>query len=97
MSAIADGVEGGEDGPAPVIQVLFALHPNFGAQELVGPVEILSKALHKIGDPSPLTSFPIPFHPIPSSRTRSSSTNTHDLPMQKAKPSTALSPPPPKA
>ena len=49
MSAIA---EGNEDGPVPIIQVLFALHPKFGAQELCGPVEVLSKALQKTNDPS---------------------------------------------
>lgn len=48
MSAVAETTEG----PIEVIQVLFALHPGFGAQELCGPLEILSKALHKIHDPS---------------------------------------------
>ncbi len=47
MSAI---VESGE-GPIEVIQVLFALHPSFGAQELCGPLEVLSNAYHKIKDP----------------------------------------------
>lgn len=47
MSAITETT----DGPIEVIQVLFALHPSFGAQELCGPLEILSKALHKINDP----------------------------------------------
>ncbi|KAL8888333.1 MAG: hypothetical protein Q9192_006190 [Flavoplaca navasiana] len=47
MSAITDTT----DGPIEVIQVLFALHPGFGAQELCGPLEVLSKALHKINDP----------------------------------------------
>ena len=51
MSAIA---EGNEDGPAPIIQVLFALHSKFGAQELCGPLEVLSKALQKTNDPSML-------------------------------------------
>ena len=51
MSAIG---EGNEDGPVPIIQVLFALHPNFGAQELCGPIEVLSKALQKKSDPSML-------------------------------------------
>ena len=46
MSAIEESGEG----PTPVIQVLFALHPNFGAQELCGPLEVLSNALHKIKD-----------------------------------------------
>lgn len=49
MSAIE---EEGAEGPTPVIQVLFALHPNFGAQELCGPLEVLSSALHKIKDSS---------------------------------------------
>jgi hypothetical protein len=51
MSAIQ---EESVDGPTPVIQVLFALHPSFGAQELCGPLEVLSNALHKIKDPSKL-------------------------------------------
>ena len=50
MSAIA--IEDAEAGPIEVIQVLIALHPGFGAQELVGPVEVLSSACHKIKDPS---------------------------------------------
>ncbi|KAL8799386.1 MAG: hypothetical protein Q9182_005928 [Xanthomendoza sp. 2 TL-2023] len=48
MSAITETT----DGPIEIIQVLFALHAGFGAQELCGPLEILSKALHKIHDPS---------------------------------------------
>ena len=47
MSAVAEE----PDGPVPVIQVLFALHPSFGAQELCGPLEVLSNARHKINDP----------------------------------------------
>lgn len=47
MSAIAEGSEG----PNEVIQVLFALHPSYGAQELCGPLEVLSNARHKIKDP----------------------------------------------
>lgn len=57
MSAIA--VEDAEAGPIEVIQVLFALHPGFGAQELVGPVEVLSNALHKIRDPSKALDNPL--------------------------------------
>ena len=53
MSAIA--VDDAEAGPIPVIQVLVALHPGFGAQELVGPVEVLSNACHKLKDPSKLS------------------------------------------
>ena len=48
MSAVEDSA----DGPVPVIQVLFALHPSFGAQELCGPLEVLSNAYHKVKDPS---------------------------------------------
>lgn len=47
MSAITEN----PDEPVEVIQVLFALHPNFGAQELCGPLEVLSKALQKNNDP----------------------------------------------
>ncbi len=47
MSAIGES----GDGPIDVIQVLFALHPSFGAQELVGPLEVLTNALHKINVP----------------------------------------------
>ncbi len=47
MSAIAEN----PDEPVEVIQVLFALHPNFGAQELCGPLEVLSNALQKINVP----------------------------------------------
>ena len=47
-------VEESADGPDSVIQVLFALHPSFGAQELCGPLEVLSNAYHKIKDPSKL-------------------------------------------
>ncbi|KAL9100805.1 MAG: hypothetical protein Q9187_009319 [Circinaria calcarea] len=44
-------VEESADGPIQIIQVLFALHPSFGAQELCGPLEVLSSARHKINDP----------------------------------------------
>ncbi len=47
MSAIEES----SDGPVEVIQVLIALHSQFGAQELCGPLEVLSNALHKINDP----------------------------------------------
>ena len=50
MSAIA--VDDAEAGPIEVIQVLIALFPGFGAQELVGPVEVLTNAQHKLKDPS---------------------------------------------
>lgn len=45
------------DGPIEIINVLFALHPNFGAQELVGPLEVLTKAFHKTNDPGNITSL----------------------------------------
>lgn len=47
MSAIEES----SDGPIEVIQVLIALHPSFGAQELCGPLEVLSHAYHKLKDP----------------------------------------------
>lgn len=47
MSAIAEH----PDELVEVIQVLFALHPNFGAQELCGPLEVLTRALQKNNDP----------------------------------------------
>ncbi len=49
MSAIQ---EESVEGPIEVIQVLFALHPSFGAQELCGPLEVLANSRHKINDPS---------------------------------------------
>ena len=48
MSAVQDPI----DGPIDTIQVLFVLYPSFGAQELCGPLEVLSNAYHKIKDPS---------------------------------------------
>ena len=50
MSAIDES----SDSPIDVIQVLFALHPSFGAQELCGPLEVLSNAFHKLKDPGKL-------------------------------------------
>lgn len=47
MSAIDES----SDGSIDVIQVLIALHPSFGAQELCGPLEVLSSAYHKLKDP----------------------------------------------
>lgn len=47
MSALEENA----DGPIEVIQVLFALHPSFGAQELCGPLEVLMNAFHKLKDP----------------------------------------------
>ena len=47
MSALDES----SDGPIEVIQVLIALHPSFGAQELCGPLEVLSNAFHKLRDP----------------------------------------------
>ena len=52
MSALAETT----DGPIEVIQVLIALHPSFGAQELCGPLEVLSNAFHKLRDPGMLFS-----------------------------------------
>ena len=51
MSALAET----SDGPIEVIQVLIALHPLFGAQELCGPLEVLSNAFHKLKDPGTLS------------------------------------------
>ena len=45
-------VDGPSEGPVEVIQVLFVLYPQFGLQELAGPLEVLSTALQKISDPS---------------------------------------------
>ena len=42
MSAIADTA----DGPTPVIQVLFVLHPGFNLLDVTGTVEVFSEALH---------------------------------------------------
>lgn len=52
MSAVEESTA---DAPVEVIQVLFALHQGFGAQELVGPVEVLTNALQKINDPGRLS------------------------------------------
>ena len=51
MSALAET----PDGPIEVIQVLIALHTSFGAQELCGPLEVLSNAFHKLKDPGKLS------------------------------------------
>ena len=59
MSALAET----SDGPIEVIQVLIALHPSFGAQELCGPLEVLSNAFHKLKDPGTLSGV----HPAPVS------------------------------
>lgn len=50
-------VEENADGPIEVIQVLFALHPAFGAQELCGPIEVFTNALHKLNDPGNTSRF----------------------------------------
>ena len=68
MSAIEE--EPVNDGPTEVIQVLFALHAGFGAQELCGPLEVLSNALQKITEPSSYQLVPTsvvlsPSHPPP--------------------------------
>jgi hypothetical protein len=44
-------VEEATDGPTEVIQVLFALYPSFGTQDLCGPFEVLNNAFHKFNDP----------------------------------------------
>lgn len=44
-------VEETPDSAIQVIQVLFVLHPSFGAQELCGPLEVFSRARHNINDP----------------------------------------------
>ena len=70
MSAIEENV----DSEIQVIQVLFVLHPSFGAQELCGPLEVFSRARHNINDPGKARrSFQPPFWglhpqqtPIPS-------------------------------
>lgn len=54
MSAVQ---EESVDGPVEVLQVLFALHPSFGAQELCGPLEVLANARHKINDPGEFPSL----------------------------------------
>ena len=48
MSAIAEETT---EGTSEVIQVLIALHPKFNALHFTGPLEVLSTALHNIGDP----------------------------------------------
>ena len=47
MSAIEES----SDASIDVIQVLIVLHPSYGAQELCGPLEVLSNAHHKLKDP----------------------------------------------
>ena len=85
MSAIQ---EESVDGPTPIIQVLFALHPSFGAQELCGPLEVLSNALHKIKDHSKLCVYFIALDSCPV-------IDTYQL--QAPRLSSAPSPQPPKA
>lgn len=48
MSAIVDG----NDGPAPIIRVLFALHPGFDTLDFTGPLEVIGNARHNIKDPA---------------------------------------------
>ena len=88
MSAVEE-TAAAPDGPVEVIQVLFALHQGFGAQELCGPLEVLSNALQKIGDPGISLSrklHPLFLHTIPF-------TNLPLFPPQKVKPLNAPSPP----
>jgi hypothetical protein len=37
-------------GPIPEVKVLFALYPGMDALNVLGPLEILNKALHSTGD-----------------------------------------------
>ena len=53
MSAIDEST----GAPIDVVQILFALYPSFGAQELCGPLEVLSAARHKISEPCESKSF----------------------------------------
>ncbi|OCK75313.1 class I glutamine amidotransferase-like protein [Lepidopterella palustris CBS 459.81] len=48
MSAIADS----NDGPTETIKVLITLHPGFDALDVVGPLEVLTRARHNIKDPA---------------------------------------------
>ena len=48
MSAIAET----PDGPVPLIQVLFTLHPGFDTLDFAGPLDVFSWARHNIKDPS---------------------------------------------
>jgi hypothetical protein len=92
MSAIAEH----PDEPVEVIQVLFALHPNFGAQELCGPLEVLSNALQKMGVPGKSRTSTFVFnldHVANPSSPLSQLTNQREP--QTPKPSNAPSPPPP--
>lgn len=57
-------VEETNDGPIEVIQVLFALCPNYGLQEVAGPIEVLMNSLHKINDPSKPTRKPLQVYAI---------------------------------
>ncbi len=68
MSAIAETPtsESFDDDTTDVIQVLFALHPSFGAQELCGPLEVLSNARHKLNDPSKPLTLTLPSPPLPA-------------------------------
>jgi hypothetical protein len=46
MSAIAEEV----DGAAPIIKVLFTLHPGMDAMDFIGPLEVFSHAKHNSTD-----------------------------------------------
>ena len=46
MSAIADS----NDEAAPLIRVLFLLHPGFDTLDVVGPLEVMSYARHNMKD-----------------------------------------------
>jgi hypothetical protein len=42
----------------PVINVLFALHPGIDAMDFVGPLEVLTHALHNKDDEGTLIACP---------------------------------------
>lgn len=46
MSAIADST----DGPIEVVNVLFALFPNYNTLDVAGPLEVLNRSLHNPKD-----------------------------------------------
>ena len=52
MSAVADGNEVHEP-----IQVLIALHAGLDAMDFIGPLEVMTHALHHIGDPGRIMQF----------------------------------------
>jgi len=63
MSAIAET----PDGPSPLIQVLFTLHPGFDTVDFAGPLDVFSWARHNIKDPG--KSLLPSISPVPSPTT----------------------------